>query len=367
MTDLTSIYESLPKLWTDISSKYNVSADFLYDIMLAICVSDEYCGTNHIELDIDKFAYRDDTVWTTLLAQFHATSPVREPLPKVQKVRLVLDVFLITLRANNVELESSYNCEASKEVARVVGVYVGGAASVDADEQELVSCYKEILSLFEETADAVDETVDEGLVIDSKYIRKLEYIAAVDSILYRVMSVEFLNSIGNINMLNSILYRDTYGKLIFTNDFLIANKISSRCVKFIQNNFRIVDSNDQLDIENLGYSIDEYFSYWQSSLVYVISLILKYYYSVFPVYTLTTMKRVATNEIYPLGVTVMDKNNNITKQVDFKNPLLEKLFAKMFINSPYKADTAIGLLYLASAISGNKPLTVSELRGMLNG
>ncbi len=357
-----NIYSALPNLIDKLSEKYSLDKHNMYDIMLGICVSDEYVGTNHIELDIDKFLVRDDVVWESILSGLSAKTGINEPLPEIQKCRVVLDTLLIMFRSTGLDLSSPYNCEASAAVAKIYGVSAN-AVSDDSDLGDIEACYDELYALVSEDAQEGTQEEKPELRVDVSTVKTLEYIASVDTVLNRIMSVEFLNHIGNISIIHGILYRDTYGKLIFNNDFMIENKLSNKCVKFIQNNFRVVDA--EVDINEIQSGVREYFIYWQSSLAYVISLIIKYYYSVYPVFTLMSMNRLSKNSIYPLGIAVAEKNTNTTRRVEFDNPLVLKAFNKMFNNNKFGQETAIGLLHLASGITGNKPISVTELRRML--
>lgn len=93
------------------------------DICLAICVADENVGTNRIELDVDKFFRIDDAIWENLFSKECVCKNTSvSPLPKVQKLRVVADAMMLCLLKEGKEFRCSFNCEASKSVASVLGI-----------------------------------------------------------------------------------------------------------------------------------------------------------------------------------------------------------------------------------------------------
>lgn len=387
-------YSYMPELVSLVLSDTNTSIHNFTDICLSICASDENVGTNRIELDVDKFFVMDDDIWSTLFSsECVCNLQGVSPLPKVQKLRILADAMMICLRMSGKYLNSSYNCEASKQVADFLSIAVieqsvniGGSSDNDDlfDEMDsMFSSNKSKRNTGRGTKDdksvgdiwkSLQEIRDLYLKSDSKiftddctasknFIELLEYVASVDIALHRVLSEEFLNNIGDIKILESILYRDTYGDLVFSESFLLNNSLTDDCISFIRKKFTV--KNEDVSSTDLEVAFNKYLSYWKTSLVYITSLVVKFYYRISPVYTTTCLKNLQNERLFPIGVAVSNQNAKITRDVQFENIVLQRRFNSLCVNSDFTPDSVIGLFLIISSVSSIKLISEQVLRGML--
>lgn len=385
-------YDFMPELVSLVLADASVDIHHFTDICLAICASDENIGTNRIELDVDKFFVMDDDVWSTLFSSecICSLSGV-SPLPKIQKLRVLADAMMICLRMSGKALSSSYNCEASKQVADTLSILESEVASSVSGTNDDDSLFDEMDSMFssklpnrgrgtkdDKFIDDVWSSIQEIRDIFSKdevkvvtqdckasknFIELLEYVSSVDVALHRVLSEEFLNNIGDIKILESILYRDTYGDLVFSESFLLNNSLSDECISFVRKKFSV--KNVEISVSDLEVSFNKYLSYWKTSLVYITSLVVKFYYRISPVYTTTCLKNLQNERLFPIGVAVANQNARITRDVQFENVLLQRRFNSLCVNSDFTSDSVIGLFLIISSVSSIKLISEQVLRGML--
>lgn len=353
-------YDLLPQYVDTVLEDCNVDRHHFLDVCLAICASDENIGTNRLELDIDKFFVCKDSIWSSIIGTNIEISSTISELPKIQKMRVVSDTLVILLRENGKHIDTNYNSEASKNVATAIGVSEGIGTFNDRSIDGIVDSLNEIRSLY--VIDIVDKS-DNKEVASERFIRLLEYVTSVDKALNRVLSEEFLNNIGNIKVLESILYRDTYGDLVFSEEFLENNNLSKDCVEFIYHNFSVRD--ESISVSNLEIAFNKYLSYWKTSLVYITHLVIKFYYKVSPVYTTTCLKNLQDNRIFPIGIAVANQNSSITRDIQFDNVLLQKRFNTLCNNQDFTSESVIGLFLIISSVSSIKLISEQVLRGML--
>lgn len=125
----------IAELLKDCIRNFNLDINKLRDLAFSICLADKKDGTNHIELDIDKFVEHDaELSWDNIL-RFLTITPQSKgcsSLPRVQKLRVISDV--LTLSLSNEVPDLVLTCKSSKLVAKYLGVSVPSVDYASEDE-----------------------------------------------------------------------------------------------------------------------------------------------------------------------------------------------------------------------------------------
>ena len=351
-------YSALPEFLNKVLSKTGCSGAEFQDICLAICLADELKGTNRQYLNKNYFfSASSDNIWKSIQSTIGVSLEYNgSELPRVQKMRLISDAcsIVLELKVSGCNLSSPYNTEVAQVV---VGKLKGGTTShrvshENADEDDVKQSILEMLKYVESSVDC-----------ENNFFSLLEYVASADNALDSVLSDDYLNNLGNIDILKRILYRDAYGELEFSNEFLETANISIGCKEFIRRNFRVTD--ETISISDLEVAFGKYIHYWKASFVYVTHMVLKFYFKVSPVFTTTRLKNLKENNLFPIGVAVTQQNTKITRDIEFDNSVLRKRFNDLCVNKEFTSDTILGLLTIISSVSSNYLIPESKLRGML--
>lgn len=109
----------------EIMEKNNIQGKKLADVCLAICIVDQLKGSNRRELSMEKFVVRADEDWKSVLELLELVNLCdREPLPKVQRYRVICDALCICIGRNieGVSLSNERSSIVARSFAEVMGV-----------------------------------------------------------------------------------------------------------------------------------------------------------------------------------------------------------------------------------------------------
>lgn len=105
--------------------KNSIQGKRLADVCLAICIADQLKGSNNRELSTDRFSIKADDDWESVLnlLELESTSG-REPLPKVQRYRVICDALYICIGKSieGVSLSNERSGIVVKSFTEVMGV-----------------------------------------------------------------------------------------------------------------------------------------------------------------------------------------------------------------------------------------------------
>lgn len=356
--NIDNYYSLLPDYLEYIISNYTISKSGLLDICFAICNADSLVGTNKQQLSIEKFTSSSTDEWLRILSLLDCNVYGSNQLPKIQQARVICDAMLIVLKLNNIDIDCNFNAEASRFVARnVLKISIRGT-NEDKLNSDIVICMNKI---YDRLSDKIEEVSNTS--IPTSFSDLIKYLTSVDKALHRVLSEEFINNIGDIKIIESILYRNTYGDLMFSEELLNNEVFNDDCKAFVKRNFTVVT--DYVDIHDLESAFTQYLKYWKSSLVFVTSLVINFYFKISPVYTVSCLRELQSRGVFPVGIAVTNQNTNIARKIKFDSAILLSRFNDLCNNNNFTSESVIGLFTIISSISSNKLISESELKEMI--
>ena len=143
------LVEGTAKKYKDLVEKFNIQPFQLSSVLIALVEADYLYGDNVQYMDIDRLLVKDDKEWASIL---NISGVVIQPkrsgidLPRVQKLRLLCDTLLLTLKFSKVDLDSCENLHLTSGVSNKVGSLLGISLQSTgyADEDEclrILDCY----------------------------------------------------------------------------------------------------------------------------------------------------------------------------------------------------------------------------------
>ena len=328
---------NIAELLKDCIRSFNLDANKLRDLAFSICLADKKDGTNHIELDIDKFVEHDaELSWDNIL-RFLTITPQSKgcsSLPRVQKLRVISDV--LTLSLSNEVPDLVLTCKSSKLVAKYLGVSL---PSIDyASEDECLDNLCKIKDYISVTSVDLDS-------IESVYVRLIKYR-------------DKMKEVGDIELPSAV------------NELPVPDKIYAGLGKSVtlQKFLGYLDSKE-ITIDNYANYMVDVYSY---EIVQVIAKILnkKLEHNEIEYNLILTRALSSANAYLPIGSYSLTGNTyrlSVLRSVPAY--LCRKTNAVFSENTSFSEMTLLGciaLLYYIRKINTKKDYLISEMEGFVN-